>query len=79
MTLVKYISLNQINLKRHIKTVHEGERNFKCDFCEQSLIDLGALKKHIKTIHEGEKKYKCKISLHHIIRQSTSRQFMKQK
>ena len=25
------------NMRRHIKTVHEGDKDFKCDSCEKSF------------------------------------------
>ena len=56
--LVENLSLNQ-EISRHTKTVHEGQRNYKCESCEKSYVQSGYLKKHIKTIHEGSKDHKC--------------------
>ena len=36
--LVENYSLNQ---KKHIKTVHEGERNYKCDSCKKPFTQSG--------------------------------------
>ena len=47
------------NLKRHIKTIHKGERNYKCDSCGKSLNTSGYLKIHINTVHEGQRNHKC--------------------
>ena len=47
------------NLKRHIKTVHEGQMDYKCVSCGKSFTQSGNLKNHIKTIHEGQKNYTC--------------------
>ena len=44
-------------LKKHIKTIHEGQRNYKCDFCGKSFTTSGHLKRHIKTIHKGQRNY----------------------
>ena len=41
-----------VNLKKHIQTIHEGQRNYKCDSCEKTFTQLGNLKTHIKRIHE---------------------------
>ena len=40
------------DLKKHIKTIHEGQRNYKCDFCGKSFTQSGRLKRHIKALHE---------------------------
>jgi len=39
-------------LKIHIKTLHEGQRNYRCDYCGKSFTGSQYLEKHIKTIHE---------------------------
>ena len=43
----------------HIKAVHEGQRCYKCDTCEETFQTSVGLKSHIKTIHEGRKDHKC--------------------
>ncbi len=49
----------------HLKTVHEGERNFKCDKCINKAFGRKCdLNKHIKTVHEGERPFKCKNCNH---------------
>ena len=47
------------SLKNHIKTIHEGHRNHKCDTCGKYFTELGSLMMHIKTIHEGQRNFKC--------------------
>ena len=46
------------DLKKHIKTIHEGLRNYKCDSCGKFSTTSGNLKKHIFT-HEGQRNHKC--------------------
>ena len=67
---------NKQNLKKHIETVHEGIKPFKCSICDvkfannynpqiqESQIKFANkqnLKKHIETVHEGIKPFKCSI------------------
>ena len=60
MTLVENPSLNQSgNLKRHIKTHYEGQRNYNCDSCGKSFSESSSLKQHLNSIHEGQNNYKC--------------------
>ena len=40
------------NLKKHIYTVHEGHKDYKCESCCKSFPDGGKLKRHIKRVHE---------------------------
>ena len=42
-------------MKRYIKAIHEGQRNYKCDSCRKFFTGSGSLKRHIKTIHLGQR------------------------
>ena len=46
-------------MNKHIQTIHEGSKDFKCDSCGKSFYSEGYLKKHIHTMHEGSKDFKC--------------------
>ena len=50
---VKFVK--SVHLNTHIKILHEGKRNYKCDSCGKSVTRLGSLKKHIKQIHEAQR------------------------
>ena len=50
---------SKCNLKRHIKSVHEGVRDHKCEQCEKSFYYSHHLNTHIKAVHEGLKNHKC--------------------
>ena len=45
-------------LKKHIRRVHEGQREYECKSCGKSFFNSQTLKKHIRTIHEGRKDIK---------------------
>ena len=49
----KTYSTNQ-SLKNHIRTVHEGRRDWKCVLCEKEFAHSKDLKSHIKKVHESE-------------------------
>ena len=40
------------NLKIHIRTVHEGERNFPCHICNKPFWHPWHRKRHIQSVHE---------------------------
>ena len=44
------------NLKRHIPNIHEGQQNYKCEYCGKLFSLTGALKRHIYTVHEAPKR-----------------------
>ena len=47
---------NNINLSlRHMKTVHEGDEDFKCESSEKSFTQANSLRGHIKNIRKGHK------------------------
>ena len=49
-------------LRIHIASIHEGQKQFKCEFCIYTCSQKVHLKKHIASIHEGEKPFKCKFA-----------------
>ena len=48
-------------MKKHIATVHEGKRSYKCQSCNSKFHSKDGLNRHVITIHEGKKPYTCKI------------------
>ena len=40
------------NLKIHIRTVHEGERNFPCHICNKPFWHPWHRRRHIQSVHE---------------------------
>ena len=47
------------NLKRHINSVHNGQKDHKCDSCGKAFSRAGHLKRHIDSVHNGQKDHKC--------------------
>jgi KRAB domain-containing zinc finger protein len=45
-------------LKRHIQSLHFGEKSFTCDQCDKSFATKDKLNRH-KKIHGKEKVYEC--------------------
>ena len=43
----------------HIREVHEGRRNHKCESCGKAFKNSRGLKRHIDTVHKGLKPYQC--------------------
>ena len=61
--LVKILSLH-LEARRfifHINTVHERQKDQKCEFCEESFSMPSTLKNHIKIIHALNKDQSCHI------------------
>ena len=46
------------SLKRHILTVHRGQKPYYCQACDKSYTQSSSLKTHILTFHRG-RKYSC--------------------
>ena len=44
------------HLKKHIHTIHEGHKDYKCDSCGKLFSRDASLKRHIQTVHEGHQK-----------------------
>ena len=43
----------------HIRQVHEGMKDFKCELCSAEFTQLGSLKRHMDYLHQDLKKYQC--------------------
>ena len=46
--LVNTTTYNEGDVKKHLQTVHEGQRNHKCNACGKSFSNSGKLKQHIR-------------------------------
>ena len=47
------------NLKRHIKSVHEGECPYPCNQCDYKAKEKSKLSRHMRSVHEGERPNHC--------------------
>ena len=56
-------SFFKAGLKKHIHTVHEGNKDYKCEYCGKNLSSRQILKKHIHIIHEGQKRPSSNVNL----------------
>ena len=52
VAFVKMALLATIVKKRHVTSVHEGKKPFKCDICDAKFDEKSKLKKHITSVHE---------------------------
>ena len=46
-------------MKIHINSVHNGQKDHKCESGGKSFSRAENLKRHIHTVHYGHKDYKC--------------------
>jgi KRAB domain-containing zinc finger protein len=51
---------NRVNLRKHIRRVHEPIEMHQCKLCDLKVTTERSLKKHILTIHEGKSPFECK-------------------
>ena len=49
------------NLKTHIRTVHEGKKDYICSYCGKGFGTREKMKLHSTTVHEGIKRWKCDL------------------
>ena len=45
-------------LKRHINSVHNGQKDHKCESCGKLFSVARNLKRHINAVHNGQKDHK---------------------
>ena len=45
-------------MNRHIASVHEGKKQFKCELCDHSFNQNAHMKTHVTSVHEGKKPFK---------------------
>ena len=43
------------------KTVHDKQKNYKCEICGKKFGLKTNLNTHVKTVHEKQRNYKCKL------------------
>ena len=48
-------------LKIHIRTIHEGRKDYECDSCGKFFPTITRCNNHIKLVHEERKDHKCKL------------------
>ncbi|OXA47383.1 PR domain zinc finger protein 5 [Folsomia candida] len=52
--------LTKYGVQRHIRVIHEKQRNHRCTFCEKSFSSPSHLKNHVDAKHDPDKKiYTC--------------------
>ena len=56
-----YFFETEVNLKRHLKEVHERTKEYFCSDCDESFFELRKLKAHVRTVHEGKNQHECEI------------------
>ena len=60
--------VSQINLKKHIKEVHEKVKDFECEICRQRFTSNSSFNNHLETVHKKRqfecKEYKLSLLLH---------------
>ena len=52
---------NSRDLGKHVKIVHEGEKEYKCEHCGKSFLAKFKMKRHMRDVHYEIKEFKCKL------------------
>ena len=45
-------------MKKHMLSIHEGNKAFKCETCDNGFSKKANMNEHIPSIHEGKKSFK---------------------
>ena len=51
--------LDKTGMKRHLKTVHEGRKDHKCERCGKEYTEKKSLRTHIKREHDNVRDEQC--------------------
>ena len=43
------------DMNKHVASVHEGKKPFKCDICDRSFSLKSHMNRHVASVHEGKK------------------------
>ena len=46
-------------MNKHVVSVHERKKPFKCEICDYSCAQKRSLNIHVAAVHEGNKPFKC--------------------
>ena len=49
------------DMKKHVQSVHEKKKPFKCDICDYSCSNKNVLKKHVTAVHDEKQPFKFEI------------------
>ena len=55
----EFSASSMLNLKRHIKLIHEDKKKFECEHCDFSHENNKGLYNHVKLVHKTNKAFKC--------------------
>ena len=50
---------SKFHLKRHLKQVHDGKKDYKCEYCGNEYFEKRRLDGHIKREHDNVRNEKC--------------------
>ena len=62
-------------MTKHIASVHNAKKSFKCDICDHSFSKKSNLKKHIGKVHEIKKHFTCNQS--YLQKESSLKSYLK--
>ena len=48
-------------MKRHVASVHEERKSFKCDICEYTCSQKSVMNRHVASVHTENKPFKCGV------------------